>query len=205
MGMAPAQPAVRDARIGKPIGNAMPKAGSGRQSKAEMDAIASALAEALERHGKHYRKVAQVRARQVMRETPVTTILADGAEETKNVAVPGDYIVTGAGGERWVVKPGTFEARYALKRGRKTVYLARGEAIAVENPFRRPISILAPWGERQHGTADCMIADMFDPAAGRRAGEPYIIARAEFRRTYRAVRAPAKKARPLPRAHRRTK
>ena len=47
----------------------------------------------------------KVRARQAIRETAVNTVLADGTKETSNVAEPGDVIVTGVGGERWVVKP----------------------------------------------------------------------------------------------------
>ncbi len=161
--------------------------GGERTDPAE-EASASALAEALDSSGQRYRKVAKVRARQATEPTPVQTVLADGTRETSNIAEPGDYIVTAGSGERWVVKPETFEARYAPKSGTSTVYLARGEVIAVENPFRRPVFIMAPWGERQHGAADCMIADVFDPAKGQRAGEPYIIARAEFLRTYRLVR-----------------
>ena len=49
------------------------------------------------------------------------------------------------------------------------------------------------WGEQQHGAADCMIADVFDPAKGRRTGEPYIIARSEFQRTYKLVPEAEKK------------
>ena len=41
-----------------------------------------------------------------------------------------------------------------------------------------------------------MIADAVNPATRRRAGEPYIIARAEFDRTYELVPAVAKKAQP---------
>ncbi len=166
----------------------------GKQSEREMEPGASALADALDRGGKVYRKVAQVHARPAKRQTPVKTVLADGTTETKNIAEPGDYVVTGVGGERWVVKPETFQARYALKPGKKIVYLARGEAVAVKNPFGRPISIMAPWGEKQYGAANCMIADVFDPAKRKRAGEPYIIARAEFDRTYKLVPERAKKS-----------
>ena len=125
----------------------MLKSSGGKRPGREIEASASALADALDRHGQRYRKVAQVRARRAGQETAVKTVLADGTLETENIAEPGDYIVTGAGGERWVVKPGTFEARYVLKPGRKTVYAARGQAVAVENPYRPPISIMAPWGE----------------------------------------------------------
>jgi hypothetical protein len=166
----------------------MPGLSGGNDTGIKIDGNGRAIAAAFASHGKVYRKVTEVRARRALRETAVKTVLADGTEETHNVAGPGDYIVTGAGGERWVVKPETFEARYEPKRDRKTVYAARGQVIAVKNPFGRPVSIMAPWKERQHGAADCMIADVLDPATGRRAGEPYLIARAEFGKTYKQVR-----------------
>ena len=170
---------------------------SGKIVELEIDGGAPEIAAALDKRGKRYRKAGQFRAIRAARKTPVKTVLADGANETENIAEPGDYIVTGKGRERWVVKPETFEARYALKPRRKATYIARGESIAVKNPFRRPISLLAPWGERQHGAADCMIADVVNPATRRRAGEPYIIARAEFDRTYELVPAVAKKVQPV--------
>ncbi len=182
----------------------MPDVSGAKDAEAEMeiDRNAAPITEALDARGKLYRKVAQVRARRAIRETAVHTILADGTRETSNIAEPGDYIVTAPGGERYVVKPEIFEARYVLKRGRKNVYLARGQSIAVQNPYRRPISILAPWGERQHGAADCMIADVADPVTHQRAGAPYLIARDEFERTYKLVKARTAPASP---AHRRTK
>ena len=173
-----------------------PDVSGGKRVEFEVDGGAPELAAALDKRGKRYRKVGQFRAIRAGQKTPVKTVLADGTKETENIAEPGDYIVTGKGGERWVVKPETFEARYALKPRRKATYIARGESIAVKNPFHRPISLLAPWGERQHGAADCMIADVVNPATQRRAGEPYIIARAEFDRTYELVPAVAKKVRP---------
>ncbi len=41
-----------------------------------------------------------------------------------------------------------------------------------------------------------MIADVYDPAKGKRAGEPYIIAHAEFEQTYTLVPERAKKVQP---------
>jgi PGDYG protein len=167
-------------------GSAMPKAHSGTNAAIEFERDDPEILKAL-RGGKRYRKVGEVRARKVKRNTAVETVLADGTRETSNIAGPGDYIVTGPRGERYALQPETFEARYTLKPGAQNVYLARGEAIAVENPFGRPISIVASWGERQFGTVDCMIADRIDPATNRRAGRPYIIGRAEFEDTYERV------------------
>jgi hypothetical protein len=160
--------------------------------KDEDDCVKRAMAEALDRDGKLYRKNGEFRATRVSVATPVETILADGREETKNVATPGDFVVTGPGGERYVVKPEVFAARYGRKRGTGDVYLARGEIIAVPNPLGHAIRFWASWGEAQTGAADCMIADMFDPATRKRAGRPYIIGRAEFEKTYRRVGPPSR-------------
>ena len=63
----------------------------------EIDGGAPELAAALDKRGKRYRKAGQFRAIRAARETPVKTVLADGTNETQNIAEPGDYIVTGMG------------------------------------------------------------------------------------------------------------
>ncbi len=146
------------------------------------------IAEALDRNGNIYRKCAEVRATRVSVATPVETILADGRRETSNLAAPGDYIVTAPGGERYVVKPDAFAARYEPKSGTRDVYLASGKIVAAPNPLGRALHLVAPWGEVQSGSADCMIADAFDPATKKRAGRPYIIDRTEFEKTYSRVK-----------------
>jgi hypothetical protein len=146
------------------------------------------IAEALDRNGKTYRKNGYVRARRVSVATPVLTILADGRRETRNVAAPGDYIVTGPGGEQYVVKPDVFAARYERKSGSTDLYFAHGRIVAVPNPLGNAVYLVASWGEVQSGSGDCMIADTLDPATKKRAGRPYIIDRAEFEKTYSRVK-----------------
>lgn len=146
-----------------------------------------AIAEALDRDGKIYGKSGEYRAIRAAAPTPVETVLASGTKETKNTARPGDYILTGVGGERYVVEPDVFAARYEPKPGYKDVYLARGQVKAITNPFNRPLHILAPWGEVQNGAADCMVVDPYDPATKKREGKPYLINRAEFDATYKIV------------------
>ena len=158
-----------------------------KDKDAEIQIDHSAISGANQRHGKRYQKVARVRARQATRETAVNTVLADGTQETSNIAEPGDVIVTGVGGERWVVKPETFQTRYVLKRSGKAIYIARGQIVAFQNPFGRRICMMAPWGEIQYGSEDCMIADVFDPATQQPAGEPYLIGAEEFAKTYKLV------------------
>ena len=173
--MASAYPPLRSARR---LGiEAMTTKGNGIQQ-------AQQIAEALDRTGKIYRKCGEVRARRVRVATAVETILTDGRTETRNVAAPGDYIVTAPGGERYVVEPEAFAARYEPKSGKRDVYLARGQIVAAPNPLGCVLHLVAPWGEVQSGSADCMIADAFDPETKKRAGRPYIIDRAEFEKTY---------------------
>ncbi|MBT3070014.1 PGDYG domain-containing protein [Rhodomicrobium sp. Az07] len=152
-----------------------------------VDGASPRFAAALETQGRRYRKVAEVRADRVSRPQPVKTVLLNGQTETTNRAEKGDYIVTAGTGERWVVRPDAFAQHYSAKPGAKNVYVAQGEVIAVQNPFGCPIEIIAPWGKKQAGEADCMVADALDPATGERGGEPYLIARAEFEGSYRAV------------------
>jgi PGDYG protein len=153
----------------------------------KIDRLAHEIALALDNRGKVYRKIGQVRAKPASTTTLVETVLSDGTRETTNRAQPGDFIVTGTGGEKYVIKRETFFTRYEPKPGTKTIYTARGFVVAVPNPYNRPIAINASWGEVQHGAADCMIADIFDAASGQRAGQPYIIGRAEFGKTYASI------------------
>ncbi len=146
-----------------------------------------AISDALDREGKVYRKTGEYLATRVTVTTPVETVLANGIKETKNTALPGDYIVTGTGGERYVVKPEVFTARYEPKPGYTGVYLARGHVKAIPNPFNRTLHIVAPWGEIQNGAADSIIVDIYDPATRKRDGKPYLINRAEFEATYKLV------------------
>jgi hypothetical protein len=165
------------------------KGSRGPEDGAELkiDRHANEIALALDNHGKVYRKIGQVRAKPVSAATLVDTVLSDGTKETTNRAQPGDFIVTGPAGERYVVERETFLARYAPKPGTSMTYIALGFVVAVPNPYSRPIAINASWGEVQYGAADCMIADIFDAASGRRAGQPYVIGLAEFGRTYAAI------------------
>ncbi len=170
-------------------GNGTPPAAGAGAAEIEIGRHAPEISEILARNGRIYRKTGEVRARRADAPETVETVLADGSKETKNTAVPGDYIVTAPGGEQYVLKPDVFLARYERKPGQADIYAARGQIVAIPNPFGRPVAIRASWGEMQHGAADCMIADIFDLATRQRAGDPYLIGRAEFDQTYRPVEA----------------
>lgn len=135
-----------------------------------------------------YRKQGEVRATIAQGGEIVITILGDGTTETRNTANPGDAIITNPGGEKYIIIDSEkFRKRYEPKKGEEGVYKAKGHCKAIVNPWHEGITMLASWNEMQNGQADCMIADIFDPATGELGGEPYIIGKAEFTKTYKPV------------------
>ncbi len=134
-----------------------------------------------------YAKKGVVEARQVTEHEEVSTTLADGTEETVNVAEPGDVVVTNPGGEKYVLKPDNFAKRYEAT-DEDGVFRAKGMARAFPNPTGAPIEIVAPWGEKQFGNPDCMIATVFDPDQPDAIGsDRYIIGSEEFQTTYAPI------------------
>ncbi len=134
-----------------------------------------------------YRKQGEVRAEIAKGGEEIVTVLSDGTTETRNVAQPGDAIITNPGGERYIIAGTKFTKRYEAKEGEEGVYIAKGHCKAITNPWGSPITMLASWGEMQNGSSDCMIADTYEPTTGEMGGEPYIIGKAEFDSTYRAI------------------
>lgn len=131
-----------------------------------------------------YAKKAIVEARQTTEREEVKTILADGITETVNVAEPGDVIVTNPGGEKYVIKSEKFAKRYEAIDENGT-YRAKGMVRIVENPTGTPIEITAPWGEKQFGAANCMVATNYDPEHPEEiSNDRYIINHQEFLDTY---------------------
>ena len=90
-----------------------------------------------------YRKFGEVTASKVLVETKVVTEIK-GEVETVNIAKPGDFIVTGAEGEKYVLTPEKFESRYKHKVG--NVYTATGGCYAVQYEGI-DFAFKAPWGE----------------------------------------------------------
>ncbi|RYZ24182.1 MAG: hypothetical protein EOO16_01925 [Chitinophagaceae bacterium] len=77
---------------------------------------------------RHYRKYGRFNYAIARTQEQVATII-DGVVETEQCAQPGDYIITGSRGERFVVRPEVFARRYAdLANG---IAEARGECWAV--------------------------------------------------------------------------
>lgn len=109
----------------------------------------------------------------------------DGTErvETVNTANPGDAIVTGKKGERYVVSADDFRKLYEpltdengmITDGR---YLPKNVVKCMKNPTGQEIIIDAPWGGKQTGGADCMILE------SQINGDRYLIEIGAFEMTY---------------------
>lgn len=103
--------------------------------------------------------------------------------ETVNTANPGDAIVTGKKGERYVVGTEDFNKLYEpltdengmITDGR---YLPKNIVKCIKNPTGQEIIIDAPWGGKQTGGADCMIVE------SQINGDRYLIERGAFEMTY---------------------
>jgi hypothetical protein len=134
-----------------------------------------------------YRKQGQVNAKIAEGGEVVITKLADGTNETKNTANPGDAIITNPGGEQYIIGGEKFAKRYEPKEGEEGVFIAKGYCKAIDNPWEKPITMMASWGEMQNGQANCKIADTYDSVDKTTGGEPYIIGLSEFNLTYKIV------------------
>lgn len=109
----------------------------------------------------------------------------DGTErvETINTANPGDAIITGKKGERYVVSAEDFGKLYEPLADEDGVtsdgrYLPRNVVKCMENPTGQEIIIDAPWGGEQTGGADCMIVE------SQVNGDRYLIEIGAFEMTY---------------------
>lgn len=90
-----------------------------------------------------YNKYGQVKAMKVLQPTKVVTVI-DGKTETTNMANVGDYIVTGARGEQYVLTAAQLAKRYQHVKG--DVYNAVGHCYAIKYKGKK-FSFRAPWGE----------------------------------------------------------
>ena len=110
----------------------------------------------------------------------------DGTErvETVNTANPGDAIVTGKKGERYVVSAEDFGKLYEPLTDENGVitdgrYLPKNVVKCMKNPTGQEIIIDAPWGGEQTGGADCMIVE------SQVNGDRYLIEIGAFEMTYK--------------------
>lgn len=115
------------------------------------------------------------------------------SEETRNVAKPGDLIVTNPGREKYIPPKEKFLKRHvkvikmATEDDLDGVWRAFGLIRALKNPWNKSITILAPWGGPMNGAEDCWIATPVDVDGNvQDSNDMYIIAPKEFEETYRA-------------------
>ena len=79
-------------------------------------------------------------------EMKVVTITADG-KETENTAAPGDIIMSGPSGEKYVVKAAKFEKLYA-KQDDGTVIPEQSPRQVARYDGKDEVTFTAPWGEQ---------------------------------------------------------
>lgn len=131
-----------------------------------------------------YVKTVLVDIHRVRPGTEITTTLADGRVETKNVAGLNHVVITNPGGEQQIVSTGKAMQRYDPTEI-PGVFRAKGMVRAIDNPTGRPIVIQAPWGELQYGDERCKIVSLVSPSHPHVIDEDrYIIGGDEFTNTY---------------------
>lgn len=112
----------------------------------------------------------------------IETILPDG-KETKNKAEPGDIIISGISGEKYVVKAKKFASLYNGKIGEK-VKVAPNPREVAKFTGKDEITFKAPWGENMVAKpGDYIVKDVqSDGSVGY-----YRIAKSEFEKTYNSI------------------
>ena len=130
-------------------------------------------------------KAVEVEFSDTTQEIKTTITEEDGTErvETVNTANPGDAIITGKKGERYVVGAEDFGKLYEPLTDENGViingrYLPKNVVRCMKNPTGQEIIIDAPWGGDQTGGADCMIVE------SQINGDRYLIEIGAFEMTY---------------------
>ena len=110
----------------------------------------------------------------------VTTI--HGREETRNRAEPGDRIITGALGERYVIKREEFGRLYERDPSKPSRFISKSVILAL--PLQENTEILAPWGERQRAAKGGFVVQRMGSPA-----DVYLIDEQAFKAGYARDRA----------------
>ncbi len=138
-------------------------------------------------------KAVEVEFSDTTQEIKTTITEEDGTErvEAINTANPGDAIITGNKGERYVVSAEDFGKLYEPLTDENGVitdgrYLPKNIVKCIKNPTGQEIIIDAPWGGKQTGGADCMIVE------SQINGDRYLIEIGAFEATYEKTAQPLK-------------
>ncbi len=127
----------------------------------------------------YQRKIEAIRgAEQATEPQTVETHLPDGTLESSVEAKPGEWIITGAKGEKFVFSAKKFDGLYESNdKGR---YIPRErKVVALRNPFGEAVKISAPWGTPenpayQEGSEKCYLVISLDES-GAFTSDRYII------------------------------
>ncbi|MBI1778998.1 MAG: hypothetical protein HYR63_26980 [Proteobacteria bacterium] len=117
-----------------------------------------------------FRKTARLKAESILiadKEQEVVTVVA-GKPETKNRAKPGDVIVTGAAGERYVIAADRFPRLYEKDPANPEEYRAKGTVQAFL--LEEGVTFKAPWGEQQSIEAGGVLVKNGEDVYGIQAG-----------------------------------
>jgi len=133
-----------------------------------VDLFSTEMEAKIKNEGQIYqRKVETIRgAEQVVEPQTVETHLPDGTLESSVEAKPGEWIITGAKGEKFVFSAKKFDGLY--QSDDKGGYVPRErKVIALKNPFGEPVKISAPWGTPenpsfQEGSENCYLVVSLD-------------------------------------------
>ena len=127
-------------------------------------------------------KFARIKARPGIEGEEIVTIMENGLEETKNTVkldengVPG-WVVTGVGGEEYIVPDATFRKKYEIDPENPEQYKPKGAPALVVRASEN-VQFTAPWGEVQNLVAGGFIV-LESPE------KVYGIQEEEFHKTYK--------------------
>lgn len=91
-------------------------------------------------------KTARIQARPGKIGEQITTVLANGTIETKNVAKEGDMIATNPGGEQYIIPAETFQKKYEADPTKAGQYRPKGGPQSFIR-LTEDVAFRASWGE----------------------------------------------------------
>lgn len=153
----------------------------------KIDDIAAYVRDALE-SGRftpgRYQKKGEFTARRGVAGEKIVTVMANGLKETENTVAADengnpDWVVTGIGGEQYVVTDAVFNSKYEPIEGREGVYRPKSFPVTAAQTDEA-ISFTAPWGEKMNIAAGGYIVFTNPP-------DIYGIQQAEFDATYESI------------------
>ena len=126
-----------------------------------------------------YRKVGSLSKLdiEVCTEEHEVVTLIGGITETKNTAYVGDFIITGKSDELYVISRDKFPKLYQIHPANSSMYISKNVRKVIQ--LTEPVSIVAPWGEKQYGDTGSFITQGVNDE-----NDVYIIEKDVFTKTY---------------------